>query len=217
MLVNLNAVLKDAQKNRYAVGLFNTTDMEMLQGVIEAAEETKSPVIIGTAEVLLPYGELKLLSPSVIEAAKTAEGVEKLDYTINSITLDGAEILGDVNLDARADGNWWYEGTGPYTKDQAIRLAGGYNANIFRLMRDFEDADVIPIGKRACERYGKQVVLAEHFSYHDAYALAKQLCEEFALGKFGKLGIVYTKLFICILLCCINIYTVYFNTFAYWN
>lgn len=72
-------------------------------------------------------------------------------------------------------------------------LAGGYNANIFRLMREFEDADVIPIGKRACERYGKQVVLAEHFSYHDAYALAKQLCEEFALGKFGKLGIVYTK------------------------
>ncbi len=56
-----------------------------------------------------------------------AEGVEKLDYTINSITLDGAEILGDVNLDARADGNWWYEGTGPFTETQAIRLAGGYN------------------------------------------------------------------------------------------
>ena len=72
MLVNLNEVLKDAQKNHYGVGLFNTTDTDMLEGVIKAAEEMKSPVIIGTAEVLLPYGELKLIAPSLIEAAKRA-------------------------------------------------------------------------------------------------------------------------------------------------
>ncbi len=56
-----------------------------------------------------------------------AEGVEKLDYTINSITIDGEDVLANVNLDARADGNWWYEGTGTYTAEQSIRLAGGYN------------------------------------------------------------------------------------------
>ena len=39
MLVNLNEVLADAQKNKYAVGLFNTINMEMLQAAIEAAEE----------------------------------------------------------------------------------------------------------------------------------------------------------------------------------
>ena len=72
MLVNLNAVLADAQKNHYAVGLFNTTDTDMLEAVIAAAEETRSPVIIGTAEVLLPHGELKLIAPSVIAAAKRA-------------------------------------------------------------------------------------------------------------------------------------------------
>ena len=69
MLVNLNEVLKKAQKGKYAVGLFNTTDTDMLQAVIEAAEESNSPVILGTAEVLLPYGELKLIAPSVIAAA----------------------------------------------------------------------------------------------------------------------------------------------------
>ena len=58
MLVTLNEVLKDAQKNKYAVGLFNTVNLEMAIGVIAAAEETKSPVIIGTAEVLLPYASL---------------------------------------------------------------------------------------------------------------------------------------------------------------
>ena len=72
MLVNLNTVLADAQKTRYAVGLFNTTDTDMLEAVISAAEECRSPVIIGTAEVLLPHGELKLIAPSVIAAAKRA-------------------------------------------------------------------------------------------------------------------------------------------------
>lgn len=72
MLVNLDYVLKKAQAEKYAVGLFNTTDSDMLQAVIEAAEECRSPVIIGTAEVLLPYGELALIAPSVIAAAKRA-------------------------------------------------------------------------------------------------------------------------------------------------
>lgn len=72
MLVNLNQVLKKAQSQKYAVGLFNTTDTDMLQAVIQAAEECNSPVILGTAEVLLPYGELELIAPSVIAAAKRA-------------------------------------------------------------------------------------------------------------------------------------------------
>jgi fructose-bisphosphate aldolase class II len=44
----------------------------MLEGVIAAAEELRSPVIIGTAEVLLYAGELKLIGPALIEAAKRA-------------------------------------------------------------------------------------------------------------------------------------------------
>lgn len=72
MLVNLDHVLKKAQAEKYGVGLFNTTDSDMLQAVIEAAEECRSPVVIGTAEVLLPYGELSLIAPSVIAAARRA-------------------------------------------------------------------------------------------------------------------------------------------------
>jgi fructose-bisphosphate aldolase class II len=44
----------------------------MLEAAIAAAEELRSPIIIGTAEVLLPYGELKLIAPAIIEAAKRA-------------------------------------------------------------------------------------------------------------------------------------------------
>jgi len=73
MLVNLNEVLADARARKYAVGLFNTTDTDMLEAAISAAEELSSPIIIGTAEVLLPHGELSLIAPSVISAAKRAK------------------------------------------------------------------------------------------------------------------------------------------------
>ncbi len=58
-------------------------------------------------------------------------------------------------------------------------LAGGYNANIFRLLREYPDAIKIPIGKRACERFGAPTVLAEGYSYEDAFALASELCRGF--------------------------------------
>ena len=87
MLVNLNEVLEIAQSERRAVGLFNTTDTDMLQAVIEAAEEMNSPVIIGTAEVLLPYGELRLIAPSIIEAAKRAKVPVVVHYD-HGLTFD---------------------------------------------------------------------------------------------------------------------------------
>ena len=113
MLVNLNDVLKDAQKGGYAVGLFNTTDSDMLEGVIAAAEELRAPVIIGTAEVLLPYGELTLIAPSVIAAAKRAtvpvvvhydhgltfdRCIEALQLGFSSIMFDGSAGDSEKNL-----------------------------------------------------------------------------------------------------------------------
>ena len=54
MLVNMRELLADAQKNHYALGLFNTIDTDAIEGALSAAEELRSPIIIGTAEVLLP-------------------------------------------------------------------------------------------------------------------------------------------------------------------
>ena len=87
MLVNLNYVLRDAQKNGYGVGLFNTTDSDMLEAAISAAEELKSPIIIGTAEILLPFGELKLIAPSIIAAAKRASVPVVVHYD-HGLTFD---------------------------------------------------------------------------------------------------------------------------------
>lgn len=72
-------------------------------------------------------------------------------------------------------------------------LAGGYNANVFRLADTFTDAEIIPIGYRACDRFGKERVSSEHFSTDYAYTLAKKLCIDFAENKFDRLVIVCTK------------------------
>ncbi len=72
-------------------------------------------------------------------------------------------------------------------------LAGGYNANVFRTVRDLGEAQIIPVGKRACERYGKPIVSSEKFYAADAFKLAKELCEQFASGEFDRLGIVTTN------------------------
>lgn len=72
-------------------------------------------------------------------------------------------------------------------------LAGGYNANIFRAARSYADAEIIAIGKRACDRFGGTVRYCEKMDTAEAYALASDLCREFAAGDFDRLGILYTR------------------------
>lgn len=72
-------------------------------------------------------------------------------------------------------------------------LAGGYNANVFRLVSLYPDAEFIPIGKRACERFGKPIVSSERFSFENAAEMADVLCADFADAKVDKLGIISTK------------------------
>ena len=72
-------------------------------------------------------------------------------------------------------------------------LAGGYNANVFRLAAEYEGCEFIPIGKRACERFGKDIVSSEFFSFENSASLADCLCDDFASGRFDKLGVIYTS------------------------
>jgi ketose-bisphosphate aldolase len=48
-IVNAREIMIEAAKGRYAVGAFNITDLVQLEGVVDAAVELKSPVIIQTS------------------------------------------------------------------------------------------------------------------------------------------------------------------------
>ena len=73
MLVTLRDILPAARAAGKAVGLFNTLDPNALRGVLQAAQETGSPVIIGTAEVLLPSCPLETIADMLLPAAQRAD------------------------------------------------------------------------------------------------------------------------------------------------
>lgn len=72
MLVNFDTILKDADKNGYAVPAFNVYNMETVMGVIQAAEEQRSPVILQFYSRLATTGVSDYLAPIVLKAAEMA-------------------------------------------------------------------------------------------------------------------------------------------------
>lgn len=73
MLVNLQEILKDTRRQGYAVGLFNCVTLEMTRGIVAAAEEKNSPVIIGPAESLLSGASLEEYGDMMLGMAKRAK------------------------------------------------------------------------------------------------------------------------------------------------
>lgn len=55
MITSVKEILENAQKGGYAVGAFNTTNLETTQAIIEAAKEMRSPVIIQLTEKTMDY------------------------------------------------------------------------------------------------------------------------------------------------------------------
>ncbi len=107
MLVNMNEVLYPAKKGKYAVGLFNAVNLELARGIIAAAESTGSPIIMGTAEVLFPYGPLEEVSYYLIPMAKKAKvpvvihldhGLKK-ETCIKALELGFSSIMYDCSID----------------------------------------------------------------------------------------------------------------------
>lgn len=72
-LVTSEAMLLKAQAGGYAVGAFNVENMEMVQAVIAAAEETHAPVILQTTPSTVKYASLALYyANAAAEAAKAS-------------------------------------------------------------------------------------------------------------------------------------------------
>ena len=107
MLVSMREILNDARKNRYAVGFFNAVDIEQARAVIGAAEELRSPVIIGTAEVLLPFMPLNRVTDYLIPMARSANvpvcvhfdhGVS-FERCIQAVKLGFTSVMYDCSMD----------------------------------------------------------------------------------------------------------------------
>ena len=87
MLVNMKEMLEAAKAGRYGVGFFNAVNEEMARAVIETAEAMRAPVIVGTAEILLPYTPLERVAEYLVPMAKKASVPVAVHYD-HGLTFD---------------------------------------------------------------------------------------------------------------------------------
>jgi fructose-bisphosphate aldolase class II len=104
-LVTMKQLITQAAKENRGCGAFSVGSMEMVRGAVQAAEETKTPIILQIAEVRLPNSPLELMGPMMVQAAKeasvdvavhldhglTMETVKKaLEFGFTSVMFDGS-------------------------------------------------------------------------------------------------------------------------------
>ena len=70
-LVNSTEMFKKAYAGGYAIGAFNVNNMEMIQAIVEAADECKSPVILQVSAGARKYANPVYLRHLVQAAVET--------------------------------------------------------------------------------------------------------------------------------------------------
>ena len=88
-LVSSSFMIKKAQEGGYAIPAFNAENLEMVQAIIDAAEETNSPVMIQTTPTTVKY--LTLEEAVAMVSARAAQA--KVDVALH---LDHCEKFDDV-------------------------------------------------------------------------------------------------------------------------
>ncbi len=71
-LVHLADMVSHAYRHRYAVGAFGVDNQNFLEGVLQAAENCRSPVVLNLIESHFKGRDLDLFVPSVVAAARQA-------------------------------------------------------------------------------------------------------------------------------------------------
>ena len=70
MLVTTKEMFEKSMKEHYAIGAFNVNNMEIIQGIVDAAAECKSPVILQASSSAIKYARMGYLKKMVEAAAE---------------------------------------------------------------------------------------------------------------------------------------------------
>jgi len=111
--VTTKEMLKEAQKGRYAVGAFNANNMEIIQAIVETAEEEKAPVILQASQGAIKYAGLDMIVAMVKAMAEKAnipvalhldhgtdyhQNIKCLRAGFTSLMYDGSKLPFDENV-----------------------------------------------------------------------------------------------------------------------
>ena len=112
-LVNLKEMLNAASRGKYAVGMFDVSDLEMIRAVVEEAEALNSPVILGAlgpdlegARLDYWFAMAKLAAEKAaipvcihLDHANTLEHVKRaVDAGFSSVMLDASASVFEENI-----------------------------------------------------------------------------------------------------------------------
>ncbi len=113
MLITLKEMLGEAQKNGYAVGAFNTNNMEIVQAIVESAEEERAPVILQASQGGLKYAGIQYIVAMVKAAAEQAsvpvalhldhgtsfeQIMQCIRHGFSSVMIDGSKLPLEENI-----------------------------------------------------------------------------------------------------------------------
>lgn len=114
-LVTTTEMFKKAYEGKYAIGAFNVNNMEIIQGIIEAAKERKSPVILQVSAGARKYANpiyLKKLVEAAVELASEIPIALHLDHGADfeickscidsgftSVMIDGSKLSFEENVE----------------------------------------------------------------------------------------------------------------------
>lgn len=106
MLISLKEILKIADERGCAIPAFNVYNLETVMGVMQAADELKSPVILQMYSRLFDMPDARLAAPMILEAARmlNVPAVFHLDHGAGSPEVMRAIRYGatGVMIDASA-------------------------------------------------------------------------------------------------------------------
>ena len=77
-LASFNELMSDAQRGGYAVGYFESWNLESLLAVCDAAEATHSPVLLGFSGIYLPHPDRIVREPLSLYSALGLEAIRRL-------------------------------------------------------------------------------------------------------------------------------------------
>lgn len=113
-LVTTTEMFKKAYEGGYAIGAFNVNNMEIIQGITEACQETKSPVILQVSKGARAYANhtylTKLVEAAVIECPDVPIALHLdhgpdfetckacIDGGFTSVMIDGSSLSFDDNI-----------------------------------------------------------------------------------------------------------------------
>ena len=139
-LVTLNDLFSDAMEKGYAIGSFNMVSFGFLNGILEAAEEEKSPVILSIAEVHLPHMHVGQFVPAAIHSAQRAKVpvaihldhgfhfetvVKAIRWGFSSVMYDGSELSYAENLNTTKLVSRIARAAGVSVEAEVGRVSGG--------------------------------------------------------------------------------------------